>query len=66
MEIAKYMEISTDDNTLIGEKIGSVTIDVYKSPDFSSAFYYLKANCNRVMPIVEVLDDVLTCHAIHL
>lgn len=63
---AKCMEINVNDKTLIGERIGTVTVEVYKSVSHSHPFYYIKADKEEMLPVVDVLDDVLTCHSIHL
>ena len=63
---ARYVEVNSGKQKIVGEKIGTITIDVYKAPFMQSPFYYMEPDKKELLPVVDVLDDVLTCHSIHL
>ena len=66
MNEARYMEVISGDEKLVGEKIGTISVEVYKSLASPNVFYYIQPDTSKLLPVVDVLDDVLTGHSIHL
>lgn len=44
---------------IIGEKIGVVSVHIYKEPTTNTPFFYIKSENEDVLPISNIIEDSL-------
>lgn len=44
---------------IIAEKYGTITITVYKEPIHNGKLFYINADDEKLLPIVDIIDDTL-------
>lgn len=46
-------------NKIIGKKVGTVSVHMYKEPKINAPFFYIEAENQEVLPISYVVEDTL-------
>lgn len=46
-------------NKIIGKKVGTVSVDIYKETKTNSSFFYVKSENQEVLPVSYVIEDTL-------
>lgn len=50
------------EDSIIGEKCGTITISIYKESHSGSPIFYVKADNEDVLPVSYVIEDVLSLY----
>lgn len=48
-----------NNNKIIGKKIGTISIDVYKETKTNTSFYYVKCENQEVLPLSYIIENTL-------
>lgn len=48
-----------EEKILLGQKKGSITIQVYRENNTNKTFFYLMSDSDSLLPIVDILEDTL-------
>lgn len=46
-------------NKIIGKKVGTVSVDIYKELETNASFFYVKSENQEVLPVSYVIEDTL-------
>ena len=48
-----------NNNKLVGEKVGIVSVHIYKETTTNSPIFYIKSENEDVLPISDIIEDTL-------
>ena len=48
-----------DNDKIIGKKVGTVSIHVYKEPNTNSRFFYIESENQDVLAVSHIVEDTL-------
>lgn len=57
--LQKKRGVMMDNNKIIGEEIGVISIHIYKEPTTNTPFFYIKSENEEVLPISHIIEDTL-------
>ena len=48
-----------NNNKIVGKKVGTISVDMYKETTTNTPFFYIKSENNDVLPISKIIEDML-------
>lgn len=46
-------------NKIVGKKVGTVSIDMYRETNTNASFFYVKSENQEVLPLSYIIEDTL-------
>jgi len=59
LQLLKKRGVIVTNNKIVGEKVGTISVDMYKETTTNAPFFYIKSENDDVLPISHIIEDML-------